>query len=199
MDLRTSHARTPSQISLEKAVSHIEILTTAVEWTIALTSNTQNEWYHKNQDEAASAQQASGLTTAMPLGFDFTVKSAATTGDTIVPYDCTIKNCQVIGVQQGAAPGDRDCEVFIGYVPYTPGTNITSTNTLMKGIATDTVTFEDGWKITSKDLTNFNNKPVEKNSMLYIMIRTTSSGPTNNCSVKVRFELERRRGCNGCT
>ena len=192
MDLRTSHARTPSQIALEKATQSVQYKINTVEWSIALTTNTQNEWYHKNQDEAATAQQASGLTTAEPLGFDFTAKSAATTADTLIPYDCTIKNCQVMGVQQGASPGDRDCEIFIGYVTYTPGVNVTSTNSLMQSIGTEAVTFEDGWKITTKDLTTFNDKKISKNSMLYIMIRTTSSGPTNNCSVKIRFDVERK-------
>ena len=195
MDLKTSHARTQSQIALEKATQSVQYKVSTVEWSASMGAVTQNAWYYKQQDEANSNLQNTGLTTAEPLLLDFTsagAKSFATIGDTLVPEACKIKNAQIIGTQQGGGPGDRTCEVFIGYVPYTPGTPVDAANNLMVSLGTQTAVFEDNWKLSSEDLTTFNDKAIPKNSLLYILIRMTSAGPTNTCSLKVRFELERK-------
>jgi len=195
MDLKTSHARTPSQIALEKATQSVQYKINTVEWTASMGEVTQNAWYYKQQDEANSNLQTTGLTTAEPLLLDFTssgAKSFTTIGDTLVPEACTIKNAQIIGTQQGGGPGDRTCELFIGYIPYTPGTPVTAANNLMVSLGTQTVVFEDNWKLSSENLTTFNDKAIPKNSLLYIFIRMTSAGPTNTISIKARLDLERK-------
>lgn len=194
MDLKTGRAKSQTVRNLEKAtratVSSAGVDTRVIEYNCGVGDVDDNTWFVRSFGEAQNS-----LVTSFNLGtgptpvFTFTGTSIATYGDAIISRKARIKDAQMIAVQQGSA-GNKVFKIWIGYVPFTPGTDIAKASVAATTVGTvQDFTATDDWTLSSKTFTELQNKEIPANSILIISIKKVS-GPTNACGLQLKFDLE---------
>ena len=194
MDLKTGRSKSQTVRNLEKAtranVRSSGSDTRVIEYNCGVGDVTDNTWYVRSFGEAQNSLVTSfNLGTAAAPVFDFTGTSIGTYGDAIISRKAKIKDAQMIAVQQGTA-GDKVFKVWVGYVPFTPGTDIAKASVAATAVGTvQDFTATDDWTLSSKTFTGLQNKEIPANSILVIAIKKVS-GPTNACGLQLKFDLE---------